>query len=255
LKTYCIYSHISPSKKIYIGQTSQIKNINKRWVNGDGYKRQSYFYNAIQKYGWDNFEHIILETNLSKEEADEREKYWISFYNSDNKMYGYNLTSGGSSEKILNDAAKENLIRSHEQSQGKSVLCLETGDLYSSERDAARSTNNIKNRSGIGECCNGKQYTAGGLHWCFSDIVLDYDTRMKMICDIDSQKEEKITQKCSKQIRCLETDTIYQSIREAERLTGISRCCIRDCLNGKQNSAGRHPITGVKLHWCRVVDN
>jgi group I intron endonuclease len=252
LKKYCIYSHISPSKKIYIGQTSQINDINKRWVNGNGYKRQPYFYKAIQKYGWDNFEHIILETNLNKEEADEREKYWIGFYKSNNKMYGYNLTSGGSSERVLNNNAIENLIKSHEQIQGKSVLCLETGVLYNSEQGAARGTNNIKSSTGIGQCCNGKQHTAGGLHWCFSDVELDYELRMQRIRNIDSKKEEQIKKNPSKQVLCIETNTVYQSIREAERITGINRCCIRDCLNGKQSSAGKHPKTGMKLHWCKV---
>ena len=42
----------------------------KRWgVNGRNYKSSPHFYSAIQKYGWDNFEHNILFTNLTKEEA------------------------------------------------------------------------------------------------------------------------------------------------------------------------------------------
>ena len=53
--------HVSPSKKYYIGITSQA--VNKRWKNGKGYKSSPYFYNAIQKYGWNNFEHNILFTD------------------------------------------------------------------------------------------------------------------------------------------------------------------------------------------------
>ena len=56
--------HVSPSKKYYIGITSQA--VNKRWKNGKGYKSSPYFYNAIQKYGWNNFEHNILFTDLKK---------------------------------------------------------------------------------------------------------------------------------------------------------------------------------------------
>lgn len=47
-------------------------NIKVRWRNnGINYKACILFYRAIQKYGWDNFEHIILNDNLSKTEAQE----------------------------------------------------------------------------------------------------------------------------------------------------------------------------------------
>ena len=57
-----IYLHRNKiNNKVYIGQT--IQSPEERWKNGNGYKGCYYFYNAIQKYGWDNFEHIILEQN------------------------------------------------------------------------------------------------------------------------------------------------------------------------------------------------
>ena len=90
---YTVYMHISPSNKKYIGVTG--KNVNDRWRNGTGYRGQKYFYNAIQKYGWDNFEHIILNNHLSKEEAYLLESKYISEYSSNNHEYGYNISSGG----------------------------------------------------------------------------------------------------------------------------------------------------------------
>lgn len=54
--------------KYYIGISCK-KNLIERWGrNGEGYKVQP-FYNAIQKYGWDNIEHKILFENLTVEEA------------------------------------------------------------------------------------------------------------------------------------------------------------------------------------------
>ena len=35
-KKYCVYIHITPSDKVYIGQTST--NPNDRWQNGAAYK-------------------------------------------------------------------------------------------------------------------------------------------------------------------------------------------------------------------------
>ena len=59
---YTVYQHKNKiNGKIYIGITS--KDPEKRWGhNGYNYKSSSYFYSAIQKYGWDNFEHNILFT-------------------------------------------------------------------------------------------------------------------------------------------------------------------------------------------------
>lgn len=94
--SYLVYMHKTPSGKIYIGQTC--KNPKHRWgKNGNGYKSHKYFYNAIQKYGWDNIEHIILKQNLSKEDADYFEKYYIDKYNTLNPAFGYNLSEGGQS--------------------------------------------------------------------------------------------------------------------------------------------------------------
>lgn len=92
--SYTIYMHRNKiNGKIYIGQTKQ--KLNARWRDGEGYKTQPYFYKAIQKYGWDNFEHIILEENLTLEQANNKEEYWIAYYQSNIKEFGYNILAGG----------------------------------------------------------------------------------------------------------------------------------------------------------------
>lgn len=66
---YTVYQHKNKiNGKIYIGITMQKPEV--RWgKNGNNYKSSPHFYSAIQKYGWDNFEHNILFTGLTKEEA------------------------------------------------------------------------------------------------------------------------------------------------------------------------------------------
>lgn len=93
-KKYCIYKHTSPSGKVYIGLTCQSPP-EKRWQNGNGYKQCARFWNAIQKYGWDNFNHEIMFTQLSFDEAREKEKELIDIHNSTNSDYGYNISVGG----------------------------------------------------------------------------------------------------------------------------------------------------------------
>ena len=90
--TYCVYAHTSPNGKKYIGMTKNGENPNKRWQNGNGYITQRKFYNAIKKYGWDNFRHEILKNNLNFSSACYWEMYYIRFYKTDEK--GYNVLSG-----------------------------------------------------------------------------------------------------------------------------------------------------------------
>ena len=93
---YKIYVHINKTNgKIYIGQT-KFDNLNRRWnTDGSGYKTNKHFWNSIQKYGWDNFEHIVLFENLSLEEANLIEEELIKKYDSTNPNKGYNLRFGG----------------------------------------------------------------------------------------------------------------------------------------------------------------
>ena len=93
-KIYCVYLHVNKiNGKKYCGQTRQ--DLSKRFRNGSGYKECSRFYNAILKYGWNNFDHIILQDNLTKEEADELEIKTIAEENLSDDRYGYNISLGG----------------------------------------------------------------------------------------------------------------------------------------------------------------
>lgn len=96
MNDYTVYMHISPSDKRYIGIT-HLKPTYRYGKNGNGYKRCTVFYRAIQKYGWDNFKHIIVCSNLSKEDACNKEQELISEYKTNNPKYGYNCSLGGES--------------------------------------------------------------------------------------------------------------------------------------------------------------
>lgn len=91
INNYCVYIHIFPNNKYYVGLTKQ--DPNKRWgINGIGYKKQP-VYNAIKEFGWDNIDHIIVYENLDVNNAIEKEKELIKKYDSINN--GYNISSGG----------------------------------------------------------------------------------------------------------------------------------------------------------------
>lgn len=90
---YKIYNDIN--EKLYIGKTT--KTIEDRWqehIYSALYREDKNFqlYNAIKKYGPEHFHIIQIEecpTNL----LNDREVFWIQFYDSYNN--GYNMTEGG----------------------------------------------------------------------------------------------------------------------------------------------------------------
>lgn len=133
--TYCVYAHINKTNgKIYVGQTC-IKP-EKRWNYGRGYKGNGYFYKAIQKYGWDNFEHEIVASNLTKSEADNFERTLIKKLDLLNPNKGYNLQDGGahgrpseiSKINIKNAAQKRGLNEEYRLKQSRSHIGLQVGD-------------------------------------------------------------------------------------------------------------------------------
>ena len=93
-KQFTLYVHQFPNNKLYFGITT-CTNVHRRWKSGRGYETQTLIYKAIQKYGWDNIQHIVLLEGLSKEVACECEKYLIAKYQTQNPKYGYNVYLGG----------------------------------------------------------------------------------------------------------------------------------------------------------------
>lgn len=100
---YLIYKHTSPSGKSYIGQT---KNYNYRCWRHQKTKGCIIFYNAIQKYGWDNFKHEILISGLTLDQANKYEEFYISEHNT---LFpnGYNIKLGGLNNQISTETRRK----------------------------------------------------------------------------------------------------------------------------------------------------
>lgn len=92
LRNYLVYEHESmDTHKKYIGITN--KKPFERWQNGNGYVYNVKFYADIKEYGWDQFDHKILETGLTYLEAKTKEDEYIRKYNTVDE--GYNNTYSG----------------------------------------------------------------------------------------------------------------------------------------------------------------
>lgn len=96
MNKYIVYKHTTPSGKVYIGITRT--TLERRCgSNGRNYSKNILFYRAIQKYGWQNIKHEILFDGLTKEQATTKEVELIAEYQSNNSLYGYNISVGGES--------------------------------------------------------------------------------------------------------------------------------------------------------------
>ena len=90
--------------KSYIGQTRY--TIEFRWKQHQHKKDNTYFHNAIHKYGIENFSIEVLE-ECNIEDLNSREIYYIAKYDTFNN--GYNLTIGGDGNRrlLLDDSYNE----------------------------------------------------------------------------------------------------------------------------------------------------
>ena len=192
MKKYKLYLHISPSGKRYYGITSQ--KVEGRWrKNGEGYRESTHFYRAIIKYGWDNFQHIVLFDNLTKAEAKELEVYYIALYDTTNPNKGYNVSLGGdipneetvakrraslmgkqkseehkrklseaNKGKKHSETSKKKMSKSRKGKQTKKVRCIETGEVFNSMQEAEIF---LEVSAGIMSRAIKNGYTVKGLHW------------------------------------------------------------------------------------------
>lgn len=96
--SYLIYKHTCPDGGVYVGQTGT-SDPNLRWKGGLGYLFSKSFYEAIQRFGWNNIRHEILYSNLSPEEAFHKEKELIEFYKQ-NAPICYNRAKGSECRNI-----------------------------------------------------------------------------------------------------------------------------------------------------------
>lgn len=93
-----IYKATFPNGKSYIGQTTQSLKARKKKHKYDYNSKNNVFYRAIRKYGWENIIWEVIDTADKLDVLDEREIYWIKYYNTYihwKNANGYNMTTGG----------------------------------------------------------------------------------------------------------------------------------------------------------------
>lgn len=244
---YLVYMHVNKiNDKKYIGITGV--NPEKRWGNnGNGYtkNKQPLFNRAINKYGWNNFDHIILYENLTKEEACEKEIYLISYYNTQNPEYGYNIQPGGqlgNAGMTFSEDTKKKISDSHKGKQLSEEHKKKISESLKGHKPPRFSDEFIQKQR---ELNTGK--------------VIPEEIREKISKTLTGVKRSPETLRKRKEnnplcvrVYCPELDMTFDTIADAAKYSGATRSNIQKCLKGERKTAGKHIETGEKLHWKKV---
>lgn len=211
---YTVYVHISPSNKYYIGITS--RSIKERFNYGKGYHSSKYFNNAIKKYGWDNFQHEIIASNITKKEASNFEQILIEKLKTNNINYGYNICSGGVINKHTK-LYKENLSK---RVAGKN------NPMY-----------NVR-RYGNDNPMYGKVSPLRGTN---------LNEHIKQQISNTMKEKYKLNPKEGKPVFCITTKKYFESLKEASIFYNIKASNLSATLNGRQKTCGKQ--YGISLQW------
>lgn len=225
METWTVYRHINKiNNKIYVGITKN--SVAQRWgKNGRGYKpsqsEHTCFYKAIQKYGWNNFEHEILFEGLTYELAIEKEKELIKLYNC-KAPFGYNLTDGGEGTSGIEVSEKVRKKRSQNMSgnnniKAKKVFC--DGKIFDTINDCADYLGVNRNKL---------------VRWITGETIIPKDILDKNPYFIGESPNYKI---CKQQTPIIRTQVIFQgrifpSVAECARFLNIDKGTLDGWLHG-----------------------
>lgn len=223
-----VYEHIFPNGKKYVGITTQRPA--KRWQRGNNYTHNPHLERAIQKYGWDNIQHMIIGEYETAQEAGEVEKQLIAEQSLQNPKYGYNISSGGEHGKHRKETIEKmswSRMGANNPMYGmKGKLSPRYGKpgsmlgkhLSEEAKEKISKANSGKNNGMFGRKLSEEQ---------------------KEVIRIRLSGENN---KFSKRVLCVETGIIYASSGEAARKTGCHQGHISECCNGVHKTTGGY-------HW------
>lgn len=235
-KCWIVYIHTNMlNRKKYVGITS--KSPERRWGKcGSGYKKNVHFWNAIQKYGWENFKHEIIFKNETHEYACKIEKCLVKHYKTNNPLYGYNLTGGGDKGCTYSEESRRKISESR-----KGKYTGENSSMYGiSPKERMDEETYIKwLQKHRDNCLKGQEHPMYGISPKERMDEKTYEQWLKKL-----QESPK-----SMSVRCIETNKEYKSAREAERLTGIGHSSILKSCNSED-----HSVIAGGFHWCYAND-
>jgi hypothetical protein len=214
---YSIYKITSPSNRVYIGQSKNIESrkLNYTWT-GKQTARQPLLNKSLVKYGFIHHKFEVIESNLSKEDANIREIFYIKIFK--DLKTSLNCTDGGNntSNIIKTPIIQFDLNGNHIQE-------------FPSIIDAANSLNIIHQKISI--CLSKKRYYSSGFLWLSKK---EYDKGILPIWDYKKSSRKRIIQQFSKENELIKE---FNSAAEAAKELNISKNGILNCVSNFSKSA------------------
>lgn len=238
MNDFCVYIHIFPNGKVYIGQTKQKPE--DRWSKGKGYRGQL-VERAIQKYGWDNIIHRIVKSHLTKEQANRLEIDLIKKHNSTNDNYGYNIAFGGcANAKGLKHTAEHN--RKISESHRKKVCCYDRdGNKIGAFESILQAAEMVEGSfKTISACCNGNKKSAYGYVWRFDGEPFD---------QYETQNKQGGVKGYPVMVETIGGEFIgaYKSAKAASQAVGVRQDVISEICRGKRDQKN-----GLVFSYCKI---
>ena len=217
---YCVYEHINKiNNKKYIGITSQKPE--DRWGNnGINYKSSPHFYAAIQKYGWNNFYHNIIFSELTKEQACQKEKELISKFQTQDKEFGYNILEGGQATTLPPEVREK---------MSKAMIGNQNGKGHSCSEDKKRK---------ISQAQKGRKFSEE-----HKRKLSEAAKKRHVPC---SDKKKQILSKKypnKKLVFCLENGIVYESVQDCARQLGLYATSVSKVCKGIHHTTGGYHLS------------
>lgn len=223
MKAYCIYMHRNKvDGKIYIGKTCQ-EPLKRFGSNGVGYRQCDHFYNAIKKYGWNQFEHLILCEGLTLQEANKKETELIQQYHSTDPSVGYNIRYGGDgfdskrSKELWSDPVyRENIsVKNVEMWKDEEYKKMRSEKFREGWKDPDK---------------RARRSVAAKARWADKSF--------------HAKAQQAVREACKTPVRCIETGEVFECMKDAEGRYGINHSNICKAIRQGTRSGG--------VHWERV---
>lgn len=193
--------------RIYIGQSVDVQ----KRLKQHGLKCLKWYIDrAINKYGRNAFTFQVIQ-QCAIEQLDDRQRYYISLYKSNERKYGYNQTSGGSPK----------------QYSSVKIIRLDTLQIYDSMSQCARQLGLIE--GDISRCCNGRMNNVKGIVFQFYQNYINGNLLLR-------QKLPRMYGK--KRVRCVQLDQVFDSCHQAADVLGLKFRNISAVCNGDRITHG-----------------
>ena len=208
---------------------------------------------AIKKYGKENFQKEILCFCATREEADQKEKEFISLYDAVNNKNFYNNAEGGTAADGWR--ACHRYYKQHPEKA--KAIWQESGRRLQQWRK--NNPDDYTQKVIMPLIQASKQWRENNPEKVAIHMKLLNQKKIEWQQAHPEEHKKQIdkwrrkgSETNSQKIICLTTGEIFHSQCEAARHYNIPQTNISKCLKGERHSAGKHPDTGEKLTWARM---